>query len=101
MTLLLDTHALLWWLGGQRMTEEARERIADPSVLVAVSAASIWEASIKQALGKLTVRGSVAGSAVGSGFEPLRPQLGVRLPGTNSISVWTENRGIVRKGRVA
>ena len=71
MTLLLDTHALLWWLGGQRMTEEARERIADPSVLVAVSAASIWEASIKQALGKLTVRGSVAGSAVGSGFEPL------------------------------
>lgn len=56
MRLLLDTHVFLWWLADdERLTVHGRELIADPGHLVHVSAASIWEASIKQALGRLDV----------------------------------------------
>ncbi|MFJ3353928.1 PIN domain-containing protein [Serratia liquefaciens] len=45
--LLLDTHALLWWLTDDAcLGEKARKQIADPANLVFVSAASIWEISI-------------------------------------------------------
>ena len=54
MNLLLDTHALLWWLDDSpRLGGEARVRIADPSVIVFVSAASAWEIAIKSGLGRL------------------------------------------------
>ena len=43
MRLLLDTHALLWWLADEGLTPQARDAIADPANLVAVSAASAWE----------------------------------------------------------
>jgi len=71
MRLLLDTHALLWWLGGSPLADAARERIAEPTTLVAVSAASIWEASIKASLGKLRLPGSLAVAVADNGFEPL------------------------------
>ena len=71
MNLLLDTHALLWWLGGEPLDDAATERIADPEALVAVSAASIWEASIKAALGQLAVPGPLGDAAREEGFEPL------------------------------
>lgn len=55
MTLLLDTHVLLWWLSDDRaLTRSARQAIADPAATVYVSAASAWEISIKTALGKLS-----------------------------------------------
>jgi PIN domain nuclease of toxin-antitoxin system len=58
MKLLLDTHVLLWALtGDERLSPSARESIADPRTLVHVSAASIWEASIKASLGRLDLRG--------------------------------------------
>ena len=54
MRLLLDTHALLWWLEDDPMLRtETRDAINDPESWVAVSAASAWEISIKQAVGKL------------------------------------------------
>ncbi len=71
MTLLLDTHTLLWWLSGAPLDPRAGERISSPEEVVAVSAASIWEAAIKASLGKLRVPGSVAEAAAASGFEPL------------------------------
>lgn len=71
MNLLLDTHTLLWWLGGERLDEEAMERIADPSTVVAVSAASIWEAAAKRALGKLDIPEPLGRAAIEEGFEPL------------------------------
>lgn len=71
MSLLLDTHALLWWLGDEPMAEAAKDRIADPDVLVAVSAASVWEIGIKRTLGKLRLEGSIAAHVRESGFEPL------------------------------
>lgn len=54
MKFLLDTHALLWWWEDQ-LSEQARNSIVDPSNLVYVSAATIWEVSIKAAAGKLRV----------------------------------------------
>lgn len=71
MNLLLDTHALLWWLAGEGLLDDALERIADPSVVVAVSAASIWEAEIKRGRGKLRFEGSLTDHAGQAGFEPL------------------------------
>ncbi len=54
--LLLDTHALLWWLIDDAcLGANAKRQIADPGNAVYVSAASIWEISIKQALGKLAL----------------------------------------------
>jgi PIN domain nuclease of toxin-antitoxin system len=71
VNLLLDTHALLWWLADVELTTPARAAIADPENLVVVSAASVWEASIKRALGKLDAPGGLADVVVTSGFEPL------------------------------
>lgn len=54
MRILLDTHTYLWWLvEDTRLSAKARESMADPESLVYVSAATIWELYIKQALGKL------------------------------------------------
>ncbi|HQP43914.1 MAG TPA: type II toxin-antitoxin system VapC family toxin, partial [Thermoanaerobaculales bacterium] len=54
MNLLLDTHALLWWLDDNpTLSAEARDAIADGRNLVFVSAVVIWEIRIKEALGKL------------------------------------------------
>jgi PIN domain nuclease of toxin-antitoxin system len=54
MILLVDAHALLWALGApDELSDEARSALASPANDVLVSAASIWEISIKQALGKL------------------------------------------------
>lgn len=54
MRLLLDTHALLWALGDSaRLATTAAEAIVDPDNDVLVSAASCWEISIKEELGKL------------------------------------------------
>ncbi len=56
MNLLLDTHALLWWLDDHpRLSSKARVAIADGQNVVFISAAVIWEIRIKQALGKLDV----------------------------------------------
>lgn len=54
MKLLLDTHALLWWLADDdRLGPEARELIADPGNDVLVSIASLWEIIVKRRVGKL------------------------------------------------
>lgn len=54
MKLLLDTHALIWWLAGdQALSQPARKAIADEVNTVLVSAASAMEVSTKFRLGKL------------------------------------------------
>jgi PIN domain nuclease of toxin-antitoxin system len=62
---------LLWWLEGRALSDPAAEQIADPSTLVVVSAASVWEASIKSALGILAVPEPLGSTAVAERFEPL------------------------------
>jgi PIN domain nuclease of toxin-antitoxin system len=76
MSLLLDTHALLWWLDGdERLSPAARAAIADPTRQVLVSAASAWEITTKHRLGKLpgaeAVARDVGGCLAAQGFEPL------------------------------
>ncbi len=52
--LLLDTHALLWWLTDDpALSQRARELVADPANEPLVSSASVWEIAIKRSLGKL------------------------------------------------
>ncbi len=54
MRLLLDTHILLWWLtGSESLPSTIASAIASLETEAFVSAATVWEISIKQALGKL------------------------------------------------
>jgi len=74
--LLLDTHAFLWWLDGdRRLSLKSRRLIADETNVVLVSAASAWEITTKARLGKLPGARDVAADVVGclanQGFVPL------------------------------
>jgi len=72
VTLLLDTHVLLWWLTeDDRLTPAMRAAIAEPRTSVAVSAASAWEMAIKAARGKLTIPEGLAEEIERQGFEGL------------------------------
>lgn len=54
MSLLLDTHVLLWWSGGDpRLGATARTSMLDADGDLRVSALSAWEMSIKTSLGRL------------------------------------------------
>ena len=56
MNLLLDTHILIWALeNNPELSEKARNAIIDGNNMVFVSSASVWEISIKKAMGKLKV----------------------------------------------
>jgi len=65
--LLLDTHALLWWLDGDTsLSPAAREAIANESNEIFLSAASAWEITTKYRLGKLPGAAAVAENIVES-----------------------------------
>lgn len=54
MRLLLDTHAIIWWLlDDPRLSGPAAMAIAAPHAEVHVSAASAWEIATKVRLGKM------------------------------------------------
>jgi PIN domain nuclease of toxin-antitoxin system len=54
MSLLLDTHVLLWFLGApERLRPAVLARIQNAREIVFVSAISVWETELKRALGKL------------------------------------------------
>lgn len=53
MSWLVDTHVVLWWLGGDRRLGEEVKRVLDHEPDVHLSAASVWEVAVKQAIGKL------------------------------------------------
>ncbi len=72
MTLLLDTHALLWWLDDpQRLSKTAREAIRDGKNTVYISAAVVWEIAIKRALGKLDAPHDLEAVMAANRFLPL------------------------------
>jgi PIN domain nuclease of toxin-antitoxin system len=91
--LLLDTHALLWWLDGdRRLSLKARRAIASESNSILVSAVSAWEITTKARLGKLPgatdVAADVAACVASQGFLPLdvtmlHAQRAGRLPGAH------------------
>jgi len=52
--LLIDTHALLWWLSDDpSLSAAARRAMAETSNVLLVSAASAWEIATKVRLGRL------------------------------------------------
>jgi PIN domain nuclease of toxin-antitoxin system len=54
MRLLLDTHAIVWYVDQDHLlSRPAHAAITDPSNELLISAATIWEISIKSGLGKL------------------------------------------------
>lgn len=54
MKLLIDTHVYLWWpQDSPKLSEKARTQIQDANE-VYVSSASIWEATIKASIDKLS-----------------------------------------------
>ena len=76
MRALLDTHALLWWLDGdRRLSQRARRLIDNDETAVLVSAASAWEICTKFRLGKLpgaaAVATDVTGCLASQGFAQL------------------------------
>ncbi len=71
MSLLLDTHVVLWWLTDDpTLSEEIKTRL-DHEPDIWVSAATIWEVSMKQAIGKLTEPAELPERIRGSGFREL------------------------------
>lgn len=76
MRLLLDSQVVLWSLHRpERLSAEAVTAITDPTNSVDVSVASLWEISIKQSIGKLTVDGDMREHLVRQRFSEL-PVLG-------------------------
>ena len=73
---LLDSQALLWWwFDPDRLSTAVRELLSDPATPVLVSAASVWELSLKHHQGKLPeLSGAIAdltGLLQADGFEGL------------------------------
>lgn len=91
MTLLLDTHALLWWLfDDPKLSATARELVSDPGNKVFVSSASAWEISTKYRLGRLP-DAAVLADDMGTwiqraGFR----ELPVRIPHAQRAGSWPQ-----------
>ena len=91
MRLLLDTHALIWWLlGDPALSPDAKTCIADYGNEVLVSAASGWEISTKHRIGKLPdaaiFAADVSSALASQGFDELpislrHAQIAGQLPG--------------------
>lgn len=69
MPLLLDTHVVLWWLTGSPGLPDRLRKAVAAEDLVFVSSASVWEAGLKQSLGKLDAPENVAVRIADSGFQ--------------------------------
>jgi PIN domain nuclease of toxin-antitoxin system len=70
--LLLDTHALIWWLqGGARLSEEACAAIRSRVNEVRISPVSAVEISIKVMKGKLDAPGDLIAQMARHGFTAL------------------------------
>jgi PIN domain nuclease of toxin-antitoxin system len=71
MSLLLDTHVVLWWLtDNPTLSDDIKTRL-DHEPDVYVSAATVWEVTIKQAAGKLTGPADLPERIRSSGFTEL------------------------------
>lgn len=72
MRLLLDTHALLWWVTADRRLPKEWKLLLAEDHDVAVSSVSTWEIAIKSALGRIRLDLNGLIEAIGAdGFEEL------------------------------
>lgn len=73
---LLDSHVLLWWwFVPERLSGAVQALLVDPTSRILVSAASVWELSLKHHQGKLpelaTAMEDLPGLLQADGFQPL------------------------------
>jgi PIN domain nuclease of toxin-antitoxin system len=77
LKVLVDTHALLLWMGGDsRLSDQARGILEDGANQRLVSIASLWEIAIKISLGRLPTYGLTISRVA----EQLHEQNFVTLP---------------------
>lgn len=71
MSLLLDTHVVLWWLtDAPQLADDMKQRL-DHEPAVYLSPATVWEIAIKQSIGKLTDVHDLPEIVKGAGFRHL------------------------------
>lgn len=71
MSLLLDTHIVLWAMADDpRLPRPLRDATAGAEALF-ISAATVWEVAIKSGLGKLDVPPDLFDRALSAGAQPL------------------------------
>lgn len=71
MSLLLDTHVVLWWLADDpSLSAEIKDRL-DHEPDIYVSSATVWEVTVKQAIGKLKEPADLPERIRNSGFRDL------------------------------
>ena len=81
MTLLIDTHLLLWAAGQpQKLSRAARRLLDDPDARLWFSAVSLWEVAIKHSLGRQDFRA-----------EPIRLRRGLLDNGWRELVVSSEH----------
>ena len=71
MKLLLDTHAILWWVRDDRRLGRAARRAITSADVVWVSTVSGWELAIKVAKGRLRIVESLRVTIVADRFTEL------------------------------
>ncbi len=72
MKFLLDTHVLLWsLLDDSRLGQSCSEIITNRENLIYLSAASLWEISIKEKSGKIRIEGNLEESIKQMGLQEL------------------------------
>ena len=71
MSLLLDTHVILWWLADDPRLSDDIKAMLDNEPQAYVSSATIWEVAIKQAAGKILQPADLPERIRRSGFREL------------------------------
>ncbi len=71
MNLLLDTHVVLWWLTDDPTLSDDIKTKLDHEPDVRISAATIWEITVKQAIGQLVEPADLPERIRDSGFVEL------------------------------
>lgn len=76
MSVLIDTHVLLWWLDGSAKLGAGTTAWLREQPRIWVSAASVWEIAIKQYLGQLQAPDNLVELIAASGLEslPVHPE---------------------------
>lgn len=72
MRLLLDTHVLLWQLGGTRTVSPAAHEAIEQATELLFSVVSFAEIGVKAAIGKLTVPPNLREHILQTGVQVLR-----------------------------
>jgi PIN domain nuclease of toxin-antitoxin system len=81
VTLLVDTHLLLWAAGEpKKLSRKARQLLEDPDTQLWFSAASLWEVAIKHGLGRQDFR-----------VEPRRLRRGLIDNGWRELAISSEH----------